>query len=146
MVRNLPEIFPSQSNYIRLLVAVRCLSNTENAQSSHKNLSKFGHLLHVQFPGQLFSSFRSCTIGITKYGCLRFQEMDISLSGAALLHRWTMKLYRQNQVRKQLTSPGLVVMGDSSCSRGHGFKSRRHILDGHDIFHIDLLKKIVLLF
>ena len=28
-------------------------------------------------------------------------------------------------------SPGLVVMGDDSCSRGCGFKSRRHILDGH---------------
>ena len=30
-------------------------------------------------------------------------------------------------------SPGLVVMGDESCSRGHGFKSRRCILDGHFI-------------
>ena len=30
---------------------------------------------------------------------------------------------------------GLVVMGDNSCSKGRGFKSRRHILDGHlDIF------------
>ena len=27
-------------------------------------------------------------------------------------------------------SPGLVVMGDDSCSRGHGFESRSHILDG----------------
>ena len=34
--------------------------------------------------------------------------------------------------------PGLVVMGDDSCSKGHGFESRRHKLDGHlDIFHID---------
>ena len=31
-------------------------------------------------------------------------------------------------------SPGLVVMGDESYSRGHGFKSQRYILDGHDIF------------
>ena len=30
-------------------------------------------------------------------------------------------------------------MGDDSGSRGRGFKSRLHILDGHDIFHIDLL-------
>ena len=29
------------------------------------------------------------------------------------------------------TSPGLVVMGDDSCSRGHGFESRCRILDGH---------------
>ena len=28
-------------------------------------------------------------------------------------------------------SPGLVVMGDDSCSRGCGFESRRRILDGH---------------
>ena len=30
--------------------------------------------------------------------------------------------------------PGLVVMGDDSCSRGHGFKTQHHILDGNDIF------------
>ena len=30
-------------------------------------------------------------------------------------------------------SPGLVVMGGDSCSRGHGFESKYHILDGH--FH-----------
>ena len=28
-------------------------------------------------------------------------------------------------------SPGLVIMGDGSCSRGHGFESRHHLLDGH---------------
>ena len=28
-------------------------------------------------------------------------------------------------------SPGLVVMGDDSCSNGRGFESRRRILDGH---------------
>ena len=27
-----------------------------------------------------------------------------------------------------------MVMGDDSCSRGRGFKSRHHILDGQDIF------------
>ena len=30
-------------------------------------------------------------------------------------------------------SPGLVVMGDDSCSRGRGFESRHRITDGHDI-------------
>ena len=35
-------------------------------------------------------------------------------------------------------SPGLVVMGGDSRSKGHGFESQRWILDGHDIFHIDL--------
>ena len=28
-------------------------------------------------------------------------------------------------------SPDLVVLGDDSCSKGHGFESRRCILDGH---------------
>ena len=28
-------------------------------------------------------------------------------------------------------SPGLVVMGDDSCSKSRGFKSRHLILDGH---------------
>ena len=36
-------------------------------------------------------------------------------------------------------SPGLVVMGDDSSSRGCGFEFWRHILDVHDIFHIGLL-------
>ena len=31
-------------------------------------------------------------------------------------------------------SPGLVVMGGGSRSKGRGFESRCHILDGHDIF------------
>ena len=33
----------------------------------------------------------------------------------------------------------LVVMGVDSHSKGRGLESRRRILDGHDIFHIDLL-------
>ena len=36
-------------------------------------------------------------------------------------------------------SPGLVVMGGDSCSKGCGFESWHRILDGHDIFHIYLL-------
>ena len=28
-------------------------------------------------------------------------------------------------------SPGLVVMGGDSCSKGRKFESRHHILDGH---------------
>ena len=36
-------------------------------------------------------------------------------------------------------SPGLVVMGDDSCLKGRGFKSRHRILDGLTFFHIDLL-------
>ena len=53
---------------------------------------------------------------------------------------------KENKEIKQGGSPGLVVMGDGSCSRGHGFEYRRCLLDGHDIFHIDLLKKLYCLF
>ena len=35
-------------------------------------------------------------------------------------------------------SPGLMVMGGDSCSKGRGFESRHHILDGH-FFPINLL-------
>ena len=43
-------------------------------------------------------------------------------------------------------SPGLVVMGDESYSRGHGFKSQRYILDGHDIFSHWFVVKLYCLF
>ena len=39
-------------------------------------------------------------------------------------------------------SPGLVVMGEDSCSKGCEFESRHRILDGHDTFHIYLLQKL----
>ena len=37
-----------------------------------------------------------------------------------------------------------MVMGDDSCSKGGGFESRRHILDGHlDIFsHCFVVKSV----
>ena len=40
-------------------------------------------------------------------------------------------------------SPGLVVFGDDSCSRGCGYKSYHHILT---FFHFDLLFKLYCLF
>ena len=40
-------------------------------------------------------------------------------------------------------SPGLVVMGEDSCSEGRGFESRCHILDGH--FFTLICCKIVLI-
>ena len=43
-------------------------------------------------------------------------------------------------------SPGVVVMGGDSHSEGRGFKSQRQKLDGHDIFHIDLLLNLYYLF
>ena len=43
-------------------------------------------------------------------------------------------------------SPGLVVMGGCSCSKGREFKSRRHILDGHDICSHWFVVKFVTMF
>ena len=39
-------------------------------------------------------------------------------------------------------SPGLVVMGRDSSSKGHGFDSRRRILDGHfsHLFFVKIVK------
>ena len=37
-----------------------------------------------------------------------------------------------------------MVMGGVSCSEGRGFKSQRHILDGHDIFSHIFVVKIVM--
>ena len=41
-------------------------------------------------------------------------------------------------------SPGLVVTGDNSCLRGHGFEFRHCTLDGHDIDWHWFVVKIVL--
>ena len=54
-------------------------------------------------------------------------------------HLFLLKCFMGKQFSSMGRSPGLVVMGRGSCSEGCGFKSWRHILDGHDIFHIDLL-------
>ena len=40
-------------------------------------------------------------------------------------------------------SPGLVVMGDDSCSRGHGFESQHQILDGH-FSHLFVVKIVLI--
>ena len=41
-------------------------------------------------------------------------------------------------------SPGLVVMGGDSCSKGRGFESQHRILDGYFFTLIDV--KFVLMF
>ena len=40
-------------------------------------------------------------------------------------------------------SPGLVVMGDDSCSKSVGFESRRRVLDGH-FLHLFVVKIVLL--
>ena len=41
-------------------------------------------------------------------------------------------------------SPGLVVMGGDLCSKGCGFESRHHKLDGHNIFsHISVVRIVM---
>ena len=62
-------------------------------------------------------------------------------SGHSQINICTVNCYKDKSKMKRGLggSPGLVVMGVDSCSRGRGFESRRHTLDGHDIFHIDVL-------
>ena len=40
-------------------------------------------------------------------------------------------------------SPGLVVMGDESCSKGRGLESRRRILDGLTFFTLICCKNCI---
>ena len=40
-------------------------------------------------------------------------------------------------------SPGLVVMGGNSHSKGHGFESQHRILDGH-FSHIFVVKNVMM--
>ena len=47
--------------------------------------------------------------------------------------------YKVSNILSQGGSPGLVVMGGDSRTKGRGFESQHQILDGHYIFHIDLL-------
>ena len=46
-------------------------------------------------------------------------------------HKNTFLIYLIEMIYLKTFNPGLVVMGDDSCSKGHGFKSRRRIPDGH---------------
>ena len=41
----------------------------------------------------------------------------------------TVYFMEKSQIKKK--SPGLVVMGADSCSKGCGFKSQHRIFDGH---------------
>ena len=45
--------------------------------------------------------------------------------------RWLKKTFYSQPAENGWGSPGLVVMGGDSCSRGRGFESRYRILDGH---------------
>ena len=46
----------------------------------------------------------------------------------------------QHNKRSWGGSPGLVVMGGDSCSKGCEFESRHHILDGHFFTYIFVVK------
>ena len=50
-----------------------------------------------------------------------------------LLHYFVLRSLAKN---KMVESPGLVVTGVDSFSKGHGFKSRHRILDGHFFTYI----------
>ena len=45
---------------------------------------------------------------------------------------WSRSYFSETNISSQSEgSPGLVVMGGDSCSKGHEFESRHRILDGH---------------
>ena len=51
-----------------------------------------------------------------------------------LIHRSQVSVFAKVNFSVLGGSPGLVVMGGGSRSKGRGFESRHRILDGHDIF------------
>ena len=58
---------------------------------------------------------------------------------------FTFNCIKKTKLKKKVArGVGLLVMGDDSCSRGRGFESRRHVLDGH--FSRLFAVKIVLFF
>ena len=71
------------------------------------------------------SHYRDCT----------YEMISIEI-GTIITFTW--RFYLQKLSIKKLKSwggsPGLVVMGGDSRSKGRGFESRCRILDGHDIF------------
>ena len=51
-------------------------------------------------------------------------------------HQWKVTVQLSSSLTSKFSSksggsPGLVVMGGDSCSKGRGFESLHHILDGH---------------
>ena len=59
-------------------------------------------------------------LGIQTWGRRMVDPLDLTEHG-----------FQQQKSTSEGGSPGLVVMGDSSCSRVRGFKSLGRILDGH---------------
>ena len=58
------------------------------------------------------------------------------LYGRGLESRYGWEKNRIYKKRKEGSSPGVMVMGGDSCSKGCGFKSQHCILDGHFFTYI----------
>ena len=64
---------------------------------------------------------------------------NLSVCFSKLFVKLSCGFVRLHSSRRKCFITGLVVMGGGSRFKGRGFESQRHILDGHDIFHINLL-------
>ena len=108
---------------IMLLILPKCF----NIVPKLRNFAQTGRTAHFRqnddacfvfsffFPRQLFLSFR------------RFH-----FQGRLLITYYRMACTNTTSYRtSNAKSPGLVVMGDNLQSKGRGFESRRHTLDGH---------------
>ena len=60
---------------------------------------------------------------------LRFNQRSLFFNGPIPVSFCLFSSYQHDT--NQTRSPGLVIMGGYSCSRGRGFESQCHILDGH---------------
>ena len=73
---------------------------------------------------------------IYSYGQILTVNLLINCQNSVIYGHFVVN-YEEKSFMEQ--APGLIVLGGGSCSDGRGFESRHCILDGHDIFHIDLL-------
>ena len=74
---------------------------------------------------------------VNKIGVHKFSTFSLILCNSVRIpeHYFMLLLMIHKNISQKT-----VVMGDHSCSKGRGFESQHHILDGHlDIFHIDWL-------
>ena len=113
---------------------------------------------HPQPYFRLFWSFSNCRINpnLATNQCKNFHQVYSAWIQTHYLQTVSLLPQQLDQdscksilhIKKSLMggSSGLVVVGDDSYSRGRGFKCRRYMLDGHDIFHIHLLQKVFCFF
>ena len=84
-----------------------------------------------------FHMTAACHLDFLFSVCLPNLKEILPIGSGSILRKCTLSILQFctfKALHINVKSPGLVVTGDDSCSRGRGFESLHHILNGHDIF------------